>query len=131
MKLMQDAIRKLQETDDSALFTAREVKQMLAVLAGGAAAGVDKWIRLGDAARILDMKADTLRKQCARWAKSANPRIRVRKDNDAEGAHWWLNESDVFASARTRELDVMPPTNPAATEEDLVSFWAERVTRNL
>lgn len=135
---METAVR----IGDNDVFTGREVKRLLAAMRDeGAKARPVRWLSLADAAAILQVKPDTLRKRCARWGRMKEPTVRVRKQSDAAKSPWLLDEEGVWALARrapdrglrvVTETGTVDATEAIATELDrLAEHWCNLVTRNL
>lgn len=146
-----------QHIDDDALYPGHVVRRMLAVQPGG---NQLRWIEVPEAARILaedsadegrvKRKCESLRKQCARWARMDHPPVRVMKKGPTAGSHWLLCESDVCTLARRKNVTLQdaprtsspPPAQPAPVEpvttmspedeeEATIAKWCEIATRNL
>lgn len=117
--------------DDNGIYTGREVKRLLAAVQGEPATAV-RWLELEEASKLLEVKPDTLRKRCARWALMKHPTVRVRKKGPASGSHWLLDENDVFAQRRRRVVSAEPSATPETEDEEaLLSYWERVATENL
>lgn len=129
------------QIQENAIFTGREVKRMLEEARNGVRRETPaRWLTVTDAAAILRIKPDTLRRRCARWYRMEDPPVRTRKQSDAPNAPWLLDESGVWGLTRRAPLETdRPPVAEKGTYsagvgeevDQLSAYWCDRVTRNL